>query len=47
MVNEEIQKATNQDSNRKSLQPIRNLQQNFTQYQNNTREILAHIDRQS
>ena len=57
MVNEEIQKATNQDRtghlNKEETEieitphPMRNLQQNFTQYQNNNRETLAHIEYQS
>ena len=55
MDNEEIQKATSQDRtgflNKEETEtgnhPMRNLQQNSTQYQNNTRETLAHIKCQS
>ena len=57
MVNEEIQKATNQDwtglSNKDKTEtgnhliPMRNWQQNCTQYQNNTWDTLAHIKCQS
>ena len=56
-VIQEIQKATNQDrtgllnkektETENHLTLCVNLQQNFTQYQNNTRETLEHIECQS
>ena len=56
-VNQEIQKAANQDrtgllnkektETENHLTLCVNLQQNFTQYQNNTRETLEHIECQS
>ena len=56
MANEEIQKATNQDRigllNKEKTETENHLTlcvtyNKFTQYQNNTRETLAHIECQS